>query len=684
MTGPPGEWHVTGEEALVGAPDDRQPRRPVPLQPRRPDHRGPRWSRRSRSSTPTRTSSSSPSRTCSTWRTAPGCGARPRPGSIRLRSSADALRHFPQLALATVLLAAERARRASGTAPASSWSGSPPTAEMCCSSTPTTRPRSARPARSSTSSPHHGTPTRRCPARPGTALRWLPGPALVPRRPDGGDSVTAQGQSPRRHDGRLALHRGATAIASLLSRRQSPGDLVYEDGVQRAYNHLVLRCLLAGTEPPASVPGTGHLGVPDAARRVARRPAASRAMSHPRGRRDPHAHPGLPGVGAASRGRPAELFENQVIDDALAACRAARSPGSYTAFRRLLITRPVLTATELAALAAEIDLMPVFEVIRRCYEPAPAAYLRDGAYSALRAVRLPPRAPRATAATAASWTAAAADGGTTRGAAAARADRGSSSSAARCGCSSPAPASPRPTWRRHSGKPGLPRDVAPVRRLRPARPLPGRHRVGRRREGLGQPVAARQAGRRPLRADPPHDRAFIVVPAYRFRVREDYARAFRHALARGARPDRRVLRRRSFARQARRELRAPGARPRHHGTEATPMRSSSGWHQATQQGAPGRMASGPRRLPARRDARRRTRAITCCSQVMPGRPAGDCVDPVRRLPVRGGVRSRPDGRAAAAASAGPATTCGRCAAAGSGSPTWSGTSGCHRSCAATS
>ena len=36
---------------------------------------------------------------------------------------------------------------------------------------------------------------------------------------------------------------------------------------------------------------------------------------------------------------------------------------------------------------------------------------------------------------------------------------------------------------------------------------------------------------RALRADPPHDRAFIVVPAYRFRVREDYARAFRHALA---------------------------------------------------------------------------------------------------------------------------------------------------------
>ena len=90
---------------------------------------------------------------------------------------------------------------------------------------------------------------------------------------------------------------------------------------------------------------------------------------------------------------PAELFENAVIDDALATCRAAGSPASYTAFRRLLITRPVLTAIELAALAAELDLMPVFELIRRCYEPAPAAYIRDGQCSPPRPVRLRPGPP---------------------------------------------------------------------------------------------------------------------------------------------------------------------------------------------------------------------------------------------------------------------------------------------------
>ena len=44
---------------------------------------------------------------------------------------------------------------------------------------------------------------------------------------------------------------------------------MYEDGVQRAYNHLVLRCHACGAEPPASVPDMVDLGGPDAASRVA-------------------------------------------------------------------------------------------------------------------------------------------------------------------------------------------------------------------------------------------------------------------------------------------------------------------------------------------------------------------------------------------------------------------------------
>jgi hypothetical protein len=65
-----------------------------------------------------------------------------------------------------------------------------------------------------------------------------------------------------------------------------------------------------------------------------------------------------------------------------------------------------------------------------------------------------------------------------------------------------------------------------------------------------------------LRTSPPHNRAFIIVPAYRFQVREDYARAFRHALEPGLRDRITVCSDDSFARQARRELR----RVRHQAT----------------------------------------------------------------------------------------------------------------------
>ena len=60
---------------------------------------------------------------------------------------------------------------------------------------------------------------------------------------------------------------------------------------------------------------------------------------------------------------------------------------------------------------------------------------------------------------------------------------------------------------------------------------------------------------RALRADPPHDRGFIVVPAYRFRVREDYARAFRHALAAELHGHITVCSDEDLTRLARRELR---------------------------------------------------------------------------------------------------------------------------------
>ena len=104
-------------------------------------------------------------------------------------------------------------------------------------------------------------------------------------------------------DDTTLLRTVATAIVQL-SRRRAPGDLVYEDGVQRAYNHLVLRCLLAGTEPPASVPGMVTWAARTPLGEWPRLASLPRGMSAPRGRRDPHPDAVLPRVGDARRGRP--------------------------------------------------------------------------------------------------------------------------------------------------------------------------------------------------------------------------------------------------------------------------------------------------------------------------------------------------------------------------------------------
>lgn len=330
-------------------------------------------------------------------------------------------------------------------------------------------------------------------------------------------------------DGEALLRCAATAIV-LLSRRQSPGDPVYEDGVQRAYNQLVLHCLRRGLEPPASVP--------DMVRWAARTPLGEWPADFTAvdvdgmeflvddATRTPTQ--GCMEWGLDVTDVAAELFENKVIEDALAACRSARSPASYTAFRKLLITRPVMTAAEQAALAADIDLMPVFETIRRSYESAPAAYLRDGAYrlcARCGCLLVPLNA-----------------GGYRCELDRCRAD----------GNSSPGRTLPAQTGVLQLRRPlrvfitspgiaeteletalrklGLESEMWPqfdAYDLRVSFPG-GTVWAVDVKDWANPALLARTI--KPFRAEPRYDKAFIVVPEYRFRVREDYARAFRHHL----------------------------------------------------------------------------------------------------------------------------------------------------------
>ncbi|WP_405581648.1 hypothetical protein [Streptomyces sp. NBC_01092] len=174
----------------------------------------------------------------------------------------------------------------------------------------------------------------------------------------------------------------ASALACLSRQRTVPNP-VYPAKVQDAYNRLVLHCLRRAAEPPGSVA--------EMCRWAAELPLEAWPLTLPsesrvgesrlvdKETRLPHQLCLEWEVSAADPA--AELFENERILEALAICRAAKAPDAYTAFRALLTSKPVLTGAELALLGGDPECgMLLHSVIKRCYEPVPASYLRDGAY----------------------------------------------------------------------------------------------------------------------------------------------------------------------------------------------------------------------------------------------------------------------------------------------------------------
>ena len=237
---------------------------------------------------------------------------------------------------------------------------------------------------------------------------------------------------------------------------------------------------------------------------------------------------------------------------------------------------------------------------------------------------------------------------------------GCSSSAARCGCSSPARASPRPTWRRRSGKPASTPEMWPQFDAYDLRiPFPDGTAWAIDVKDWANPslLAVRT---RALRADPPHDRgvhrrARLPVPG---------PRGLRASLP--PRPRDRSCAAISRSAPTRSSPGSPGAnsagssgpprtRPRAAAlrrTEGMTMRSSNGWHLTLSRELTDVWPARSRRLPARRDARRRARPLPAGTGNA-GPPGQGRVDPLRRLPVRGGVRPCPDGRAAPGDPPGP-------------------------------
>lgn len=177
----------------------------------------------------------------------------------------------------------------------------------------------------------------------------------------------------------------ATAVVHLAGVDQLDSfTLPYPASAQRALDALVLQCLRNGSRPPA--------GVPEMIRWARARPLGSWPLDR------------LPTdlFGAGDRlideesGEPAQLchelavdgygsstgrqYDRLVIQEALRACRAMSSPESYTAFRRLLVTQPVLTTDDWMEVSTDLHLDPVRFLIEEIYAPVPLGYRRDGSY----------------------------------------------------------------------------------------------------------------------------------------------------------------------------------------------------------------------------------------------------------------------------------------------------------------
>ncbi|MFF3014014.1 hypothetical protein [Streptomyces sp. NPDC057939] len=183
----------------------------------------------------------------------------------------------------------------------------------------------------------------------------------------------------------VLLRDVATAVLHLAAvDRLESFTLPYPPAAQRAVDALVLQCLRNGAQPPA--------GVPEMMRWARTRPlgswpldrlptdlfdSADRLIDTDSGEPTQLCHELAVQGYADSTGR---QYDRLVIHEALRACRAVSSPESYTAFRRLLVTRPVLTEADWAEVSTDLFLDPVRFLIEEIYAPVPLGFRRDGSY----------------------------------------------------------------------------------------------------------------------------------------------------------------------------------------------------------------------------------------------------------------------------------------------------------------
>lgn len=179
----------------------------------------------------------------------------------------------------------------------------------------------------------------------------------------------------------LTLHlvaSGVIKLAETVKHGQAP-TLPYPKELQRGLERLVLSCLRQGKTPPQ--------GIPDLLS-WCRRPLAEWYLELPEekvGAADKLLDGQIPTSiceewAIASADVEAELTQKQLLLNVMQVCRSAAAPDCYVAFRRLLISEPVLTEFELLQRCAEPLLERLAEQIHAAYEPAPDSYTVEGQF----------------------------------------------------------------------------------------------------------------------------------------------------------------------------------------------------------------------------------------------------------------------------------------------------------------
>jgi hypothetical protein len=183
----------------------------------------------------------------------------------------------------------------------------------------------------------------------------------------------------------LTLHLIASGLVEFVTKyieKGKPLKLPYPKSLQRGLDKLIVACLHQGTTPPQ--------GIPDLLKWCRGKPIAEWPLKLSEDafcagdRLLDEYTPTLTTIcedwACTSPNVEDELTERKFFLDVLSTCKNAEAPETYVAFRRLLISHPVLTELELQQHNIDPNLVLLAEQMQVAYQEAPIAYCINGLF----------------------------------------------------------------------------------------------------------------------------------------------------------------------------------------------------------------------------------------------------------------------------------------------------------------